>query len=101
MSDEFRHPEHRTPSVTPSRALWLLFIVAIAAGAWLTLSLADPGNPPDQLAAGGAAAEESHAVALSPAAPVPVAASPGTSVPEASAIFNGNSTPVEEPTQTF
>jgi hypothetical protein len=101
MSDEFRYPEHRTPSVTPSRTLWLLFMVAIAAGAWLTLSLADSRSRLDRLIAGDTTAEERHAV-LSPAAPVPVAASPGTSVPAASTIFNGSDgMPVEETAQTF
>jgi hypothetical protein len=46
MNDKFRYPEQRTPSVTPSRALWLLFVVAIAAGAWLMLSLAGTGTRP-------------------------------------------------------
>jgi hypothetical protein len=87
MNDKFRYPEQRTPSVTPSRALWLLFVVAIAAG--------------DRLIAGDTTAEERHAVLL-PATPVPVAAPPGTSVPEASTIFNGSDgMPVEETAQTF
>jgi hypothetical protein len=101
MNDKFRYPEQRTPSVTPSRALWLLFVVAIAAGAWLMLSLAGTGTRPDRLIAGDTTAEERHAVLL-PATPVPVAAPPGTSVPEASTIFNGSDgMPVEETAQTF
>ena len=100
MSDEFRYPEHRTPSVT-LRALWILFFMAIVAGAWLMLSLIDSGNRPDRLAAGGAAADERHAV-LSLASPVPVTASPETSVPEASTIFSGSDRmPAEESAQTF
>ena len=47
-----------------------------------------------------AAAEEQRA-AVAPEAPVAPVASPGTSVPEASAVFKGKYTPVEEPAPTF
>jgi hypothetical protein len=47
-----------------------------------------------------AAAVERHA-ALPPAAPAAVDASPGTSVPEASTIFNGKDKAVEEAAPSF
>lgn len=52
------------------------------------------------LSRGPAAAEERPAAVVS-AAPVATAATPGTSVPEASAAFKGKDTPVEEPAPTF
>lgn len=36
-----------------------------------------------------------------PAAPVAAAASPGTGVPEATAVFAGKDVPIEEPAPTF
>jgi len=47
-----------------------------------------------------AAAEGRHA-ALPPTSPVPMDSSSGTSVPEASTIFNGKDKAVEEPAPTF
>ena len=47
------------------------------------------------------AAADQHHTAFAPAAPVAPAASPGTGVPEASTVFNGNDMPVEEPAPTF
>ena len=51
MNDALRYPGHRTPSLMAWLVLWLVFIVAIAAGAWLILPMADTGTAPDQLAA--------------------------------------------------
>jgi len=50
------------------------------------------------------AAADEHHVAVAPAAtaaPVTTAASPGTSVPEASTVFDSKDIPVEEPAPTF
>jgi len=47
------------------------------------------------------AAAEEHPAALAPAAPVAAPASQGTSVPEASTVFNGKAMPVEEPAPSF
>lgn len=47
-----------------------------------------------------AAADEHHAAAM-PLAPVPSAEPSGTSVPEASTVFNGEDLPADEPAPTF
>lgn len=46
-------------------------------------------------------AADEHPAAVAPTAPVAKAASLGTSVPDASTVFKGKDTPLEEPAPTF
>lgn len=83
------------PAATPrARSVYGIMSAATAAAVIASLlTAAVLGRSP--------AAAEGHQPAVAPAAPVATAASPETTVPDASTVFDGKDVPVEESAPTF
>jgi hypothetical protein len=73
------------------RAFGILLVAVAVVASLLTATVLSHSQP----------TVEVTAAADAPAAPVAAAASPGTGVPEATAVFAGKDVPMEEPAPTF